>query len=273
MPVSFEAFTAGAVPALLALPDHPRRCPLVVFVPGYGAVKEVGLGLAYRLAQRGMASVSFDPVGHGERQDDLLDRAHEPALGGIYPPETGLDIYFNFLRVIASCPKDIRTLLDHLSADARVDVTRAGVTGHSQGSYASFLALADIPELQAAVPMMGVPTFTERLQDLLDETAWSNAEWGRALAAVAEQTAERVATVRRFDPGSRLLQPPPRPLLAMNGDFDSDQPKSYTLNWLRVLRPLYAGKEDRLRWNVYPVGHVMTEEMMADAVEWFERWL
>lgn len=220
-----------------------------------------------------MGCISFDPVGHGEREDARLHRAYEPELGGIYPAETGLDIYFNFLRVIAQCPADTRSLLEHLSSDARFDVTRAGVTGHSQGSYASFLALADLPELKAAVPMMGVPTFAARVQDLLDETAWSNAEWGRALEKVAGESARQLAWVREIDPGPRLLGLPLRPLLAMNGDHDSDQPKGYTLRWLRELRPRYAAQPDTLRWNVYPVGHVMTDEMLDDAADWFERWL
>lgn len=271
--LTIEILTVGDIPALLALPAGAHRSPLVFFVPGYARGKEDALSLAYRLADRGIACVAFDPLGHGERQDALLHRAHEPELGGLYPPETGLDIYFNFLRVIAHCPADIRALLDHFSRDERFDTSRAGVTGHSQGGYASFLALADLPQLKAAVPMMGVPTFADRVRDLLDETAWSDEEWGRALERVAGRTAERVALVRQVDPGPRLLHLPARPLLAMNGDFDSDQPKGYTLNWLRDLRPLYAAQPERLRWNVYPLGHVMTDQMLADTVDWFERWL
>lgn len=271
--LTIETVTVGAIPALLSLPAAAHRSPLVFFTPGYARGKEDALTLAYRLAERGIACAAFDPLGHGERQDDRLHRAAEPELGGLYPPETGLDIYFNFLRVIAQCPADIRALLEHFADDERLDVSRAGVTGHSQGSYASFLAFADLPDLKAAVPMMGVPTFADRWRDLLDETAWSNAEWGRALETVAGQSAARLAWVRQIDPGPRLLRLPPRPLLAMNGDYDTDQPKSYTLNWLRDLRPLYAAQPERLRWNVYPLGHVMTDQMWADAVDWFERWL
>jgi hypothetical protein len=59
----------------------------------------------------------------------------------------------------------------------------------------------------------------------------------------------------------------------MNGDYDTDQPKGYTLQWLRALRPLYAAQPEMLDWKVYPVGHVLTDQMLDDAVEWFERWL
>jgi pimeloyl-ACP methyl ester carboxylesterase len=271
--MTLDHVMVGEISALVSFPAGARHCPVVFSVPGYADVKERALPLAYRLAARGIACISFDPAGHGERENALLHRAHEPELGGIYPAETGLDIYFNFLRVIAQCPADILALRDYFARDDRLDLSRAGVCGHSQGGYASFLALADIPELKAAVPMMGIPTFVERVVDLLDETAWSNTEWGRALEQVNARTAERVEWVRAIDPAPRLLQQPPRPLLMMNGDYDNDQPKGYTLRWLRDLRPRYVAQPEMLRWNVYPLGHVITDQMLDDTAEWFGRWL
>jgi dienelactone hydrolase len=271
--LTLESLSVAGIPTLLSAPAGATAAPLVIFIPGYGGVKEAALGLGYRLAARGIACVSFDPLGHGERRNALLDRAFDPELGGIYPPETGLDTWFNFLRVIEQCSADAKQLLTAFAGDPRLDVTRAGVTGHSQGAYATFLALADIPALKAAVPMMGVPGFAERTQDILDETAWSNPDWGAALERLAGETAERMARVRQVDPGPRLVDLPPRPLLLMNGDFDSDQPKGYTLRWLRALRPRYAAHPERLGWNVYPLGHVMADRMLDDAADWFARWL
>lgn len=272
--LAIETLRVGEIPALLALPHAARACPVVFFVPGYGATKEVCLNMAYRLGKQGLACVSFDPLHHGERYDPHLDRAYEPELGGIFPPETGIDIYFNFLRCIHQSSADIATLLDYFARDARLDVSRAGVTGHSQGGYASFLALADIPSLKAAVPMMGLPTFYHRWRDVLDESAWSNPEWGAAIAEVAGQAEEREAWIQEIDPAPRLPQLAPRPLLIMNGDFDTDQPKSYVLHWLRSqLRPASAAAPEMLKWNVYPLAHVMTDRMLDDAVGWFEQWL
>ncbi len=250
--LTIETLRVGEIPTLLALPAGAHRCPIVFMVPGYGATKEVSLNLAYRLVGRGMACISFDPLHHGERYDPHLDRAFDPALGGIFPPETGLDIYLNFLRCIGQSSADIATLLAHFTGDARLDVSRSGVTGHSQGGYVSFLALADIPGLKAAVPMMGLPTFEQRWRDVLDESAWSNPEWGEAIAKVAAQAAEKAAFISEIDPAPRLPRLAPRPLLMMNGDLDTDQPKYYVLHWLRTLRPAYAEYPKRLKWNVYP---------------------
>jgi uncharacterized protein len=271
--LTIEALRVGEIPALLATPPGARASPLIFFVPGYGATKEVCLNLAYRLTKRNMACASFDPLHHGERYDPHLDRAFEPELGGIFPREAGLDIYLNFLGCIRQASADLGTLLEHFAGDPRVDVSRTGVTGHSQGGYVSFLALADIPALKAAVPMMGLPTFLQRWQDVLDESAWSNPEWQEAIAKMAAGIKERSAWIHEFDPADRLPALPPRPLLIMNGDLDTDQPKLYVLNWLRSLRPAYAADPEILQWNVYPLGHVMTDQMLDDAVDWFERWL
>lgn len=271
--LTIETLRVREIPTLLALPLGATACPVVFWVPGYGVTKESCLNLAYRLGIRGIACVSFDPLHHGERYDRRLDHAFEPALGGIFPPETGLDIYLNFLGCIGQSSADIATLLDHFSVDSRLDTSRSGITGHSQGGYASFLALADIPKLKAAVPMMGLPTFQQRWQDVLDESAWSNPEWGTALARVGAEAEQKSAFISDIDPAGRLPTLPPRPLLIMNGDFDTDQPKSYVLQWLRTLRPAYETRSEMLRWNVYPLAHVITDQMLDDAAAWFEKWL
>jgi uncharacterized protein len=271
--LAIETLKVGKIPTLVAVPANAHRCPVVFVVPGYGMAKEACLGLAYRLAGRGVACIGFDPIYHGERHDRLLFHAYEPELGGIFPQETGLDIYLNFLRCIRQSSLDIASLMEHFVGDPRLDVSRAGVTGHSQGGYASFLALADSPTLRAAVPMMGLPTFMQRWQDVLDESAWSNSEWGEAIARVTPEIRERSKWIPEVDPATRLPALPPRPLLIMNGDFDTDQPKLYVLHWLRTLRNAYAEHPEMLKWNVYPAAHVMTDQMQDDAVAWFEEWL
>jgi hypothetical protein len=246
---------------------------VVFYVCGFGGNKTGGLSLGYQLAQQGVACISFDPLYHGERYDPKVERAAEPALGGIYPPETGLDIGVVFFQVIRQCSLDIGRLLAYYANDTRLDMKRAGVTGVSMGGYASFLALAEIPALQAAVPMMGLPTFSRRWQDILDECKLSNDEWAESLAQVEPETQQYTAFIQDIDPAERLKRAAPRPLLIMNGDFDSDQPKRYVLEWVREAQPSYAAYPDHLRWNVYPVGHTATPQMERDAVAWFARHL
>lgn len=250
---------------MLCLPIQAESVPVVFFIPGMWRTKADGLSLGVQLAQRGIACVSIDPVDHGDRFHPRVKEIANP----VYLPEMGLDMFLQFLRVIRQSALDVGTLLTALAGDPRLDTRRTGVTGHSMGAYASFLAFAEIPSLLAAVPMMGIPTFGRRWLDLLDECAWSNPDWASVIERNEPQVREHIAYVQSIDPAAALEHTAPRALLAMNGDFDSDQPKHYTLDWLRSARQAYAGCPERLRWNVYPVGHTMTPEMERDAVEWF----
>jgi uncharacterized protein len=119
------------IPVLSLTPDGAQRCPAVFFIPRFGGRKEDGLSLGYRLARRGFFVASFDPWLHGERSDARLAHAADRDQGGIYPPETGLDTFLLFLRVIYQCLVDVQTLIAHYAADPRVDVDRCGATGVS----------------------------------------------------------------------------------------------------------------------------------------------
>ncbi len=254
-------------------PEAAACCPAVFFISGYGGRKEHGLSLGYRLAERGFFFVSFDALYHGERYDRRLDHAADPALGGIYPPDSGLDTGVTFFRVIHQCLLDVETLIEHFGTDPRVDVTRCGVTGPSMGGYASFLIFASIARMQAAVPMIGLPGFTRRWVDLLDECAYSNEEWAAALEQITEQTRAHTAFIRQIDPYKKLKEAAPRALLIMSCDFDSDQPKLYTIYCYRDLLPHYVDSPQRLRIRIYPTGHNITPQMEQDAVEWFYQYL
>lgn len=273
MDISLQTTTVGEIPILTLAPANVQSAPLVFYIPGYSASKETGLSLGYQIAGAGCFFVAFDPWLHGERFDPLLFEAAKPEQGGIYPPETGMDTIVLFFQVIRRCLEDIRTLLAHLDGDPRVDAGRCGVTGVSMGGYTSFLAFADIPKVQAAVPVVGLPSFSRRWLDLLDECAYSNPEWAAALEQVAEQTAARTEQIQALDPTDRLAMAAPRALLMMSGDFDNDQPKLYSIYAYRELHRAWAAQPDNLRLNVYPVGHTMTPQMERDAVEWFRRHL
>lgn len=268
MKVIVENDQVGEIPVLCVAPAAAVNAPLVFYIHGYGSNKESGLSIAYQLARAGCFVVSFDAQWHGERFDERIFRAADLAFGGVYPPETGLDIGVVFYQVIARCLDDGRTLLDHFAGDSRVDVARCGVTGHSMGAYASFLIFAHLPQLKAAVPMMGIPSFDRRWQDLLDECAYSNAAWDAAIAAQPEATQRSCNFIRTLDPSPLLASAAPRALLMMNGDFDSDQPKSYSIYAYRELLPAWREHPDLLKLNIYPAGHTITPEMERDLVAW-----
>ena len=266
--VELETTTIQDIPVLTLAPAAALHCPIVFFIPGFGGNKEAGLSIGYQLARRGCFCVAFDPWLHGERYDQQIERAALPEEGGIYPPDTGLDTFILFYRIIQRCGLDVQTLIDHYAADSRVETRQCGVVGSSMGGYASFLAFANVPQIQAAVPMIGVPSFTRRWLDLLDECAFSNPDWAAALDRVADQTRQHTAFVQEIDPIEKLQDAAPRALLIMNCDFDSDQPKAYAINCYRDLQRRYASCPEKLKLNIYPAGHTVTPAMEHDAVQW-----
>jgi cephalosporin-C deacetylase-like acetyl esterase len=266
-----ETDTIHSIPVLTIAPADAERCPAIFFISGFGGSKEDGLRLGYQLAQAGFFFISFDAWLHGERYDAWRDHASDPAQGGIYPPESGLDTGVLFFRVIQQCQADVQTLIDQYASDPRVDTRRSGVAGLSMGGYASFLIFANIPAVQAAVPMIGIPQFSQRWRDLLDECAFSNPAWAAALGRLERQVREHTALIDAIDPTERLRYAAPRALLIMNCDFDADQPKLYGISFYRELRAQYAANPERLRLNIYPAGHTVTPAMERDTVEWFRR--
>ncbi|NBD36608.1 MAG: hypothetical protein GVY30_11505, partial [Chloroflexi bacterium] len=200
MNLQLETLTIQGIPTLTISPEGAKACPVIFFVSGYGGTKESALSLGYRLAQRGFVVISFDAWLHGERYHPRLDHAADPEHGGIYPPEVGLDTGFAFFEVIQRCLADVKTLLAYYADDPRLDLERCGVTGLSMGGYASFLIFANLPQMQAAVPMIGIPSFARRWKDLLDESAYSNPAWAAAIAEHAEETRRRTAFIEQIDP-------------------------------------------------------------------------
>lgn len=263
----------AGVPALTVIPEADQPSPVVFYVPGFTGERAGGISLAYQLARQGIAYIGIDPLYHGSRYDERLLKAANPAYGGVYPSDSGIDVYLVFLRVIEQSVKDIQTLIIGLASDRRLDLNRAGVTGFSMGAYASFLAFASIPALKAAVPMMGIPTFSQRWLDLLDECSWSNLAWAAALRQLEKTTLQNTAYVQSIDPAERLREAAPKPLLVMSGDFDCDQMKTYTLAWYRQAKSAWEAHPECLKWIVYPQGHAVTPVMERDAVDWFVKHL
>ena len=265
MKLSLQTTILQEIPVLTIAPEGAEGCPVLFYVPGYGGKKESGLSLGYQLAQQGFFVVSFDPLWHGERYDERLFHAAAP----LYPPETGLDIGVTFFQVIAHCLDDVQTLRAHFAPDPRADMNRCGITGFSMGAYASYRVFANVPEMLAAAPLMGIPHFSQRWQDILDECAFSNPAWAIALQQVTAQTAQHTAFIEQIDPYPKLLAAAPRALLMVGGDFDTDQPKLYALNAYRELRGVYAAAPDHLKLSIHPNAHTVTPEIEQEVVAWF----
>lgn len=267
-----ETLTINDIPLLTVLPDGARRVPLVFILHGFDGCKEHGLELAHRLASRGMAAVAFDAVHHGERADGKLETFGDPQQCD-YPVESGLDRYVFMHRVVVDSARDLSALHSRFEADERIDTARCGVTGVSMGGFAAFYAAANEPMISAAAPIIGLPTFGERWEDVLLEAS-TYVQWRTQLEEARPAIRRDSEFIRSIDPISRLPDFCPRPLFMLCGDQDTHQPKVYPLRLYRALLPVYAEQPEKLKLKIYDgIGHSVSAEMMDDVAEWFTRYL
>jgi fermentation-respiration switch protein FrsA (DUF1100 family) len=171
-------------------------------------------------------------------------------------------------QVVAETGRDLAALLNHFEADERVDAARCGVAGVSMGAFSAYYAAATEARVAAIAPVIGMPSFAERWEDVTLEASTYD-QWRAQMDAARTATARYAAFMRSIDPAPRLAAFYPRPLFMLCGDLDTHQPKSYTLRLYRALLPVYADHPDRLRLKIYDgVGHELSREMMEAVADW-----
>lgn len=264
-----ESYRVQDIPLITLAREGTQSCPIVLYLHGLTSNKRDGLRLGYELAEQGFFVASLDAPMHGERTGQKVDDDWAPEGGYIYPPDTGLDLFFRMYEVIVQVAKDIDTLIEHFAGDSRADVGRIGMTGFSMGAFATFYIAANDPHIQAAVPIAGIPAFGARWEDVVLESS-SYERWARAMEDVQAETDRRTAYARQIDPFDRLKEFCPKPLMMIQGDLDTDCPKQSAVDLYRQLKPLYAGHPERLRLNIQDgAGHELTRAMREDTCAWF----
>ncbi len=271
--IIIETYKVQEIPVTTLAQENVKNRPLVFFMHGFTQDKKEGIPLGYRLAELGFCFVSVDAYMHGERFDERLKNVWEAKENYIYPSQTGLDGFFLMYEIVAQTAKDIDVLIEHFEEDRRANTSKIGLTGLSMGGLTTFYVAANNPKIKAAVPMISLPAFAKRWEDLVSEVS-SYEKWARAMAEVQAETTRRIAFIREIDPFEKMKTFCPKPLLMLNGDKDIDVPKIHSVDLYRVLKPLYAEYPERLRLNIYDdVGHDVTSEMLADACNWFCKYL
>ena len=90
----------------------------------------------------------------GDRPDERLTGLVEGHREFVFPPESGLDVFFLIHEIIVQAAGEIEGLILHLDGDSRADTSRIGLSGFSMGGFATFYAAATNPRIQAAAPIL-----------------------------------------------------------------------------------------------------------------------
>jgi dienelactone hydrolase len=204
----------GTIPALLAHPDWSRPAPVVLWMHGRTANKELDPGRYLRWLRAGIATCSVDLPGHGERSDPSLQEGA------------------GTMRVLAQMRSEIDQVVEHLRTIPAFDVSRLAIGGMSAGGMVTLRRLCDPhPFVCAAVE---------------GATGWLGGlyfphESGAAAGARASATHDR-ETVRAQDPWEHLDTFNPLPLLALNSESDRIVPYEGMRRFLHRLRGHYRDR-------------------------------
>ena len=275
------------VPVLILRPAKTEgRRPAVIVLHGTGGNKEGQRGWLKDLVKRGMIGVAIDARYHGARSGGAKGaEAYNAAILRAYrakPEEQEHPFYFDTVW-------DLWRVVDYLCTRPDVDPERLGMIGFSMGGIQTWLAASVDARIKAAVPAIAVQSFqwsleNERWQgragsikvahegvaaDLGKEKidgAVCRALWGKVIPGILD----------RYDCPRMLELFAGRSLLVVSGDQDPNCPVEGARIAIAAAEAAFAkaGCPEKLKVMVAEgVGHKVTPEQSAAALEWFERWL
>jgi cephalosporin-C deacetylase-like acetyl esterase len=153
--IIYESLPGYFVTAHLYRPAQPGRYPGVLLQSGHTQEgKTEPQRLAANLALKGFVSLSFDPVGQGEREQTYDPQLKAPAAGWSVNEHIHAEAQSNLVGegVARYFIWDAKRSLDYLASRPDVDPTRLGAAGCSGGgALTTFIGALD-PRLKVVIP-------------------------------------------------------------------------------------------------------------------------
>jgi alpha-beta hydrolase superfamily lysophospholipase len=205
--------TLAGVPCLLIHPDWLSQAPVMLWLHGRTASKELDPGRYLRWVRSGIAAVALDLPGHGERPG--------PRLHG--PDST--------LAVLREAILDIDRVVDAL-ADPKFarafDLSRTGVGGMSAGGMAALRRLCDGHDFLCAA--------------VEGTTGWLEGLYTPPGGTPPDRHPHDPDEVRSLDPMAHLAGFAPIPLLALHSESDKLVPWAGQRAFIDALRAHYSAR-------------------------------
>lgn len=203
----------GGIPALLCHPDWISPAPMMLWMHGRTAHKELDSGRYLRWIRAGIAAVAIDLPGHGERRDKRGDVAAHT------------------MDVLDELLPEIDVVLEALADpvwQGVFDLDRMGIGGMSMGGMAALRRLCDPHEFTCAA-------VESSCGDLLAlyHPATGTHPWGLSYPP------ERV---EKSDPAQHLDGFVPLPLLSLHSEADAIVPWSVQERFLAQLGGHYEAR-------------------------------
>jgi predicted esterase len=233
-------------------PDISENHPLIIMLHGLSSSKETGLANAYRFAKQGFHIVLFDAFRHGELADGQFQK---------------LDYFQKTLEtttIIRETVKYIEILIEHYQTVDNIDSNRIGLIGFSLGGVIVYKYISEDknPAVKAAVPVVASP-----MGGTLRQLIKKSSEPDRYLDEAKITDAEREAPIHR------LKELTDFPLLMLNGVEDDHFSIEDVRACYNQLIKNYTDQQKIKKIEYQNVGHQVTQEMIDEAILWFQKYL
>lgn len=262
----------GMIPGYLAIPTNVKgKVPVVLGMHGHGSSKDNVFGSNSGTAQdvlallisKGYAVMAIDSYFNGERRG--TGPAGEPETQSKGPDQETSTFKINlwFGRSLWGMQiRDEQIALDYLATRPEIDSEKIGVEGMSMGSTRAWW-LAALDERVKVV--VGIACFT-RYKELIEQ---------RELKAHGIYYFVP-GMLQHFDTEAVMGLIAPRPFLALTGDSDAGSPVSGMKTLEKKLDTVYSLYQEKEKFKsiIYPnTGHVFTDDMKIEMLDWFEKYL
>ncbi|HUX97640.1 MAG TPA: alpha/beta hydrolase family protein [Bacteroidales bacterium] len=260
------------IPAYLAIPSNVKgEVPVILGMHGHSSSKENIFGYDSNTAQdvlallisNGYAVMAIDSYFNGERRGQGPAGEIERQSNGSDQELSQFKLNLWYGRSLWGMQlRDEQIAIDYLMSRPEIDGKRIGVEGMSMGSTRAWWVAAIDDRVKAVV---GVACFT-RYKELIEQ---------RQLKAHGIYYFVP-GILNHFDTEAIMGLIAPRPFLVLTGDSDAGSPLSGMLvleNKLNSLYSLYK-KNENFRSIIYRnTGHVYTDEMKIEMLDWFNKYL
>ena len=260
------------IPGYLAIPLNIKgKVPVIVGLHGHSSSKENIFGYNSNTAQdvmallisNGYAVMAIDSYFNGERlgtgpagESERQEKGSDQELS-----QFKLNLWFG-RSLWGMQLRDEQIAIDYLVSRPEIDAGRIGVEGMSMGSTRAWW-LAALDERVKVV--VGIACFT-RYKELIEQ---------RQLKAHGIYYFVP-GVLNHFDTEAIMGVIAPRPFLVLTGDSDAGSPLAGMIvleNKLNTVYSLY-NKNENFKSIIYKnTGHVFTDEMKMEMLDWFNKFL
>lgn len=277
--------TTERVPTFLISPaDAKGKLPCVIVLHGTGGSALGQLAFMNELVKRNIIAVAIDARYHGDRVVKG-GTTYQQAIANAWQTRAGAPMEHPFYY---DTVWDLWRLVDYLETRADIDAKNIGMIGFSMGGIQTYLAASVDERIKVAVPAIALQSFRWSLEndqwqgrantiklahnqaakDLGEKEVNQKvcrALWNKVVPGITED----------FDCPSLMRLFAGRPVLIVSGTMDKNCPYGGARIAVASAERAYkeANASDKLRVMVEEVGHTVTPNQRAAALDWFEKWL